>query len=177
MNSEQTSGQRVQIDGEDLLLFDDEGVNTSMRAEAATRAHVTDNWVMAALMTANGGAAIALLGQEDRSWITAAALALYMLGVTCALVGGKLSANLSHESEALFITLINQERANRHRFRAIRTGDRGIIDRAFANCEKTDKTVAEQSADFDKSSAPDPWLGFGIIFFLVGCIVAGVAIF
>lgn len=156
----------------------DEG-NERMRSEAAARGQTHSNWIMAALITANGGAILALLGQPARQISTGVALALFAIGVTCALVAGKLAANLAQEAEALFVSLKHYERAVQHRFDwsedprvtadAIKIADE-LVDSARA-------MVTTAEAEYDAAVSPDYWLAAGIGFFFFGCIAAGLSLF
>ena len=151
-------------------------VAIAKRAEAAASGQASINWVMAALLTANGGAALALLGQPARGTATMVALGLYMLGVTCALMGGKIAADFAHLTEALVTSLIHVELGSRRLAVASRTGDPAIIADAEDKLQKLDAIQAERQAEIDKSLSPEPWLGCGILFFFFGCVAAGFAL-
>lgn len=159
------------------MLTDDPGITTAMRAEAAARSHAMNNWTMAALITANGGAALTLLSQEKQGLALMIALALYMLGVTSALVAGRLGAVLAYHSEALFVSLANSDRANRHVLRVSRGGNQRQLELAQTNLERAEKATAESSQEFNAAHTPDLPLGLGVIFFFLGCIAAGFALF
>lgn len=152
-------------------------VSQAMRTEAAVRSRESNNWMMAALITTNGGAIFGLLGQPDRGVATAIALGLFAAGVTCALVAGRLAAVLAYEAEALFVSAIAMNRATRHLARAADSKDEKAWELANAHCTVREEAAKTASEDFAKTSTPDLALGLGVIFFVGGCIAAGVAIF
>lgn len=148
-----------------------------MRAEAAGRAQAADSWMMAALITTNGGAVVFLLNHADDGLATIIAAALFVLGITAALIAGRLSATLAHETAALFVCLMGVEQASRHSFRAAKTGEPTTYARAIEFQNAKQEALGAQRGDFDRAPDPGPWLGAGVLLFLLGCMVAGVAIF
>jgi hypothetical protein len=165
-----------QGENEDLFI-DDGGLSLAMRSEAAARAHATNNWTMAALITSNGGASVALLSHADKGLATGIALGLYVLGVTSALVAARLSANVENEAEALFVTLSGSERASRHVFRVARTGNAEMMTRAQAFSKSADEAVDKQRAVYDAAPPPGRPMVLSILCFAVGCVAAGFALF
>jgi hypothetical protein len=161
----------------DDLFLDDGGIVSAMRAEAATNARSANNWVMAALITTNGGAILTLLSNADDGPFKIVALAIFMLGVTSALIAGRLSANVAHEAEAIFVDIIGLQRASLHSLRAARTGDPEIFANAQKLLQHRQESFTKTQADYDKAASPALWLGLGIVFFFFGCIVAGFALF
>ncbi len=162
---------------EDLVLRDEAGLNNAMRAEAATRAQSSNNWTMAALITANGGAAAGLLSNSESGVARIVAMALFVLGVTAALVAGRLTANLAHHTESLFVSLVHLDKYAVHQVRLAQTGDKKLMLSGNESWKKAMQKVDEERADLDRAALPDPWLGIGVICFFFGCIAAGLALF
>jgi uncharacterized membrane protein len=162
----------------DELLLEEDGQADAMRAEAATRAHASNNWTMAALITVNGGAIITLVGHEERSWAVGIALLLYVLGIVSALIAGRLSASLAYEAEAMFVSTRSLSRAGRRRWRLFRAGSpQATAGRAAEMYAEAEKDLEKAKQDFDKAPTPDMALGLGILFFFCGCLAAGVSLF
>ena len=164
-------------EGREHPLMDEPDILAARRTEAAALGRASINWVMAALLTANGGAALALLGQPAHGTPAMIALGLYVLGITCALVGGKIAADFGHLSETLLLTAIYLERANRGFASAGRSGDPERAARNEKQLDELEAAFEKQRKEAGESPAPEPWLAFGIVFFFFGCIAAGFALF
>jgi len=158
------------------LLIEDDGSTAAMRAEAASRALATNNWMLAALITTNGGGILTLLNQPVRGWAVVTALIFYLLGVTASLLAGRLAANLAHETESMFVSLLAQTRASRALSRTARSGSPAAWERANRFVEDMDKKATEAVSDFERAPTPDAALGFGVIFFFVASIFAGLGV-
>jgi hypothetical protein len=167
----------VAEDEKDSLFLDDAGLNAPMRAEAAGRAHSADSWMMAALISTNGGAIAILLSHGEGGLAKIIAAALFVLGTTAALVAGRLSANLAREIENLFICLTGLQQGSQHSFRAAQMGNPAVYQRALELLGTRQEALERQRPDLDKVAEPGPWLGAGVFLFLFGCIAAGFALF
>jgi hypothetical protein len=162
---------------EDPDLYIDDDISPAMRAEAAARGSSANNWMLAALITTNGGGILTLLNQPTRGWAVAVALVMYLFGVTMALVAGRQAAMLSHETESLLISSMAETRAVRMLGRAVRTKDKTQWEQISRHVDERAESAAQARADFEKIPAPDMALGIGVICFFLGSIFAGVGLF
>lgn len=155
----------------------DVAVTDAMRAEAGVRAQAHTNWTMAALITVNGGAILALLGQPSRSLLVGGALALFAAAIVCALVSGKLAARYAQLAETAFIMLGHYQRAMKFRFTLTEQHSARRISMADEHADTLKSQVETAQSVRDRASSPDPWIGAGIVLFMVACIVAGLTMF
>lgn len=159
------------------VFIEDDGISAAKRAESAAGGQANNQWMLAALITTNGGGILTLLNQPARGWAVGVALALYLLGVTAALFAGRQAANLAYETESLFISLMAETRATRALAKVARTGNPTQWQMMSTYADERSAEARKAGADFEKIPTPDKALGFGVIFFFLASVFAGIGVF
>ena len=161
----------------ELPKFDHGSISNEMRADAARMSQSSNNWTMAALITVNGGAVVTMLSKGEPGIAMAIALALFVLGITFALVAGRFAASLANSEAALHIASSHAQRASSYLASIMERGNPAQIHYADEFVQEAMKGMEKVKGDHDKAPTPDLPLGLGVVSFFLGCIASGFALF
>lgn len=152
------------------------GINLeTMRQEAVKREQAADNWMMASLLAVNGGGIYALMGLELTGVAYAISLVMFIFGITAGLVAGRYTSILASHQSNMMLATIKVEQASRHLERVLRIEQLSQLDSAEQGIVAAESEYGEAVKKYEQVFTSDMPLALGIVFFLFGCIAAGIA--
>lgn len=164
----------LEIPMQALLDSDQRG---SFRAEAQAQAQTSLNWLMAALVTVNGGGLVGLISMPERGALIAVAAAAYVLGIVGALIAGLFS---SIRSEKLAV----EQSAELDVHRAIRVLEWAVRTERPHNIALGESLVEIAREERTKAKRPNkgfvkPRVALAVAtgLFLTGSALAGLAVY